>query len=458
VGRGLRLCVNSRGERQDLEACGEALVHSLNTLTVVASESYASFVAQLQSEIRSDLCPRPQKASAEYFADRPIVLANGETRAIKAAEATAIYSYLVRSGYVNDGGKVTDKYRADAEAGRLQPMRPDLAPLSDGVHKLVQAIFDPSALQDMTADGRGTKPPANPLNENWKNFKELWDKINKKYAYIVDFDSAALKDKCVEAINRGLFVSRLSYTVTKGSQEGAGFSMESAQTKTLDRAKGGVARYDVIGKVAQGAALTRRTAAAILGGLAKEKIAMLAQNPEEFIAKTIAIINGQKAAVVVDHIEYRPSAEEPYSNDIFNIGRASDEYAKAYKAKRAIQDYVFTDGAAENSVERRFAADLDTAEEVVVYAKLPKGPKGFYIPTPVGKYSPDWAISFRKGAVKHIFFIAETNGTMDSLELRPIEKAKIDCAKKLFNEFSTEGVKYHDVDSYQSLLAVMETL
>jgi type III restriction enzyme len=140
------------------------------------------------------------------------------------------------------------------------------------------------------------------------------------------------------------------------------------------------------------------------------------------------------------------------------MSRSSEEYSKAFMAKHATQDYIFTDGSAANSVERRFAEDLDVADEVIVYAKLPRGPRGFYIPTPVGNYSPDWAISFKKGAVKHIFFIAETKGTMDSLELRPIEQAKISCFKKLFNEISTTGVKYHDVDSYSSLLAVMETL
>ena len=140
------------------------------------------------------------------------------------------------------------------------------------------------------------------------------------------------------------------------------------------------------------------------------------------------------------------------------MSRASDEYAKAFKAKHAIQDYIFTDGTATDSIERRFAEDLDSADEVVVYAKLPRGPRGFYIPTPVGKYSPDWAISFKKGAVKHIFFIAETKGTMDSLQLRPIEQAKITCAKKLFNELSTSEVKYHDVDTYQNLLTVIDSL
>jgi type III restriction enzyme len=235
--------------------------------------------------------------------------------------------------------------------------------------------------------------------------------------------------------------------------------VERTETKKLERAYSGVAAYDIIGKIAEGSNLTRRTVTAILNGIKKEKLWLFRENPEEFIAKAVDIINKQKASVVVDHITYAPSAEEPYSQEIFNMIRASDEYAKAFKAKRAIQDYVFTDGLTANSVERRFAKDLDAADdEVIVYAKLPRGPRGFYIPTPVGNYSPDWAISFKKGAVKHIFFIAETKGTMDDLEIRPIEKAKISCAKKLFNEISTTGVKYHDVDSYQSLLTVMETL
>jgi type III restriction enzyme len=161
---------------------------------------------------------------------------------------------------------------------------------------------------------------------------------------------------------------------------------------------------------------------------------------------------------VVEHISYQPSAEQAYSQDIFNMSKSSQEYAKAFCAKKAIQDYVFTDGSSADSIERKFAEDIDAADEVVVYAKLPRGPKGFYIPTPVGNYSPDWAIAFKRGTVKHIFFIAETKGTMDSLNLRPIEQAKISCAKKLFNEISTTGVKYHDVDSYQSLLEIMRTL
>ena len=457
VGRGLRLCVNRTGERQDLEVCGETCVHGVNMLTVIASESYAGFVAHLQSEIKADLYERPTKASVEYFADRTISLPDETTHTFTDAEATAIYNYLVRNDYVDDDGGVTDTYRTAVKTGNFAPLKAELEPLAESIHKLVQTIFDPSILKDMTINGHDTKVKDNPLNENWKDFKELWERINKKYAYTVEFDGDELIKNSIAAINKELNVARLSYTMTKGTQGGTDFNVERTETKKLAQAQGSLAAYDIIGKVAGGTSLTRRTVAAILAGIDKDKLCLFRENPEEFIAKTIVIINQQKASVVVEHITYAPSAEEPYTQDIFNMSRASDEYAKAYNAKHAIQDYIFTDGSAADSIERRFAVDLDTANEVIVYAKLPRGPRGFYIPTPVGKYSPDWAISFRKDAVKHIFFIAETKGTMDSLELRPIEKAKISCAKKLFNEMSTAGVKYHDVDSYQSLLAVMET-
>jgi len=458
VGRGLRLCVNSLGERQDLESCGESNVHSVNLLTVIASESYAGFVADLQREIKSDLYERPTKASVKYFAGRTIYLSDTQTHTFTVAEATAIYNYLVRNDYVDDNGGVTDSYRTAAGIGSFAPMKPELAHLSGSVHKMVQAIFDPNILKDMAGNGHVTKIKDNPLNDNWKDFKELWERINKKYAYTVEFDGNELINKSIDAINTELKVARLSYTLTKGSQEGTDFNVERTETKKLDRAHGGLATYDIIGKISDGTSLTRRTVTAILEGMATEKFLLFRENPEEFIAKVVVIINKQKASVVVEHITYVPSAEEPYTQDIFNVSRSSDEYSKAFKAKHAIQDYIFTDGSATNSVERRFAQDLDVADEVIVYAKLPKGPRGFYIPTPVGKYSPDWAITFKKGTVKHIFFVAETKGTMDSLELRPIEQAKISCAKKLFNEISTNGVKYHDVDSYQSLLMVMETL
>ena len=240
------------------------------------------------------------------------------------------------------------------------------------------------------------------------------------------------------------------YEVSRGDS----FVRESSGTYALKHAETSQIKYDLIGKVAEGTVLTRRTVSAILQGIRWDKLYMFRNNPEEFISKVIRLINEQKATVIVEHISY-DTIEGEYDSSIFTAEKDMQSFNKAFLAKKAIQDYVFTDGSAEKSIERKFAEDLDAAKEVCVYAKLPRT---FHIPTPVGNYSPDWAIAFHEGTVKHIFFIAETKGTMESLELRPIEQAKISCAKKLFNEMSTSNVKYHDVDSYQSLLNIMNSL
>lgn len=457
VGRGLRLCVNKEGDRQDIDACGENYVHGLNLLTVVASESYATFVGDLQREIKDDLYERPIKADVNYFVNKKIGMGE-QAHIISEGEATSIYNYLIRNSYVDDDGKITDVYRQAVKLGEVAVLKPELAAYSDDIHKLVQAVFDPTILGELAANAHETKIRNNPINDNWKEFQELWERINIRYAYVVDFDSEELIKKCVTEINKELIVTQVSYVLTRGVQTGADFDVNHRETKKFKGVHDGSVSYDLIGKIAEGARLTRKTAGLILTGINPEKLWMFRENPEEFISNVSSIINQQKAAVVVERISYTPSAEEPYTQEIFNMSRESSEYTNAYKAKHAIQDYVFTDGTAEKSVERRFAEDLDTADEVVVYAKLPRGPRGFYIPTPVGKYSPDWAISFKKGSVKHIFFIAETKGTMDSMQLSTIEQAKIECAKKLFNELPSAGVKYHEVDSYQSLMDVMESL
>ncbi len=466
VGRGLRLCVNQDGNRMDEETCG-ALVHDINVLTVIASESYKGFVADLQSDIKKVLYDRPTKATVEYFTGKTIQV-NGQPHTITAQEAKAIQFYLIRSNYIDDEYAVTDDYRTDLSNNALTALPEKIANLSEGVHKLVQAIFDERILGEMISDGHDTKVKENPLNDNFykKEFQTLWSYINHKYAYTVDFDSAELIQKSIKSINSNLFVSELQYTTSVGSQKGTmvhedvtgGTSFDPAKTRTqtLQHAEASQIKYDLIGKVAAGTVLTRKTVAAILSGLSAERFAMFKHNPEEFISKVVKLIKEQKATMIVEHITY-DQIEGEYDSTIFTAEKNNQSFDKAFRATKAVQDYVFTDGYAQDgqSTERRFVQDLDAAQEVCVYAKLPKG---FAIPTPVGNYSPDWAIAFNEGTVKHIFFIAETKGSMDSLSLKPIERAKIDCAMKLFNELSTSHVKYHNVDSYQNLLAVMNTL
>ena len=438
----------------------------MNQLTVIASDGYKDFVADLQKGIRDDLYERPTKASPEYFIGKTLVL-DGNEFTVSGDQGRAIYRYLIKNDYIDEQDHVTDKYRADKENNVLAPVPESCTEISEGVHALIQSIFDPHALDDMIKDGHETKITENPLNDNFykKEFQRLWKLINHQYAYTVEFDSEELIRKAISHIDEKMFVAKLQYTVTSGQQEkdwsadklkgGTAFVAEKSQTYTLDRAEGSLVTYDLVGKIAEGAKLTRRSVARILDGVRPTTFAMFQNNPEEFITKAIRLINEQKATMIVEQITYSRT-EGTYDSAIFTAEKNSD-FSRAYRSKKNVQDYVFTDGYAKDgkSVERRMAEDMDLAEEVCVYAKLPKG---FSIPTPVGNYSPDWAIAFNKGTVKHIFFIAETKGTMETLNLKPIEQAKISCAKKLFASLSTEDVVYHDVDSYQSLLNIMESL
>lgn len=464
VGRGLRLCVNRNGNRMDVQSCGET-VHDVNILTVVASESYKTFVVDLQSDIKTVLYDRPNVASSEYFKGKYIKVDDIPTL-IDENTANAIEFYLIQNGYVDMKRKVTEKYRSDVAMKTVKDLPEELKPMTEGIHTLIQSVYDDSIMESMFTNGHEPKVKKNPLNENFfkREFQALWKEVNHKYAYTVKFDSEELIRKAIAYIDQKLFVSELQYTTTVGRQKSemneyeiegfTSFTREKTRTQTFKHAQTSKIKYDLIGKVADGAILTRKTVAAILQGIRTDKFFMFRNNPEEFISKVIRLINEQKATMIVEHITY-DTIEGEYDSSIFTAEKNTQSFDKAFLAKKSIQDYVFTDGSADKSIEKKFAEDLDSAEEVCVYAKLPKT---FRIPTPVGNYSPDWAIAFYEGKVKHIFFIAETKGTMKSLELRPIEQAKISCAKKLFNEISTSKVKYHDVDSYQSLLNIMNSI
>ena len=463
VGRGLRLCVDKNGDRMDKDTLGN-LVQQVNQLTVIASDGYRDFVKSLQEGIREDLYERPTKATAEYFIGKTIKI-GGTDITISDKQGKDIYRYLIRNDYIDDDDKITEQYRADSENGCFAPLPESCKDIADGIHALIKGIFDEKALDDMVGNAHSPKMPDNVLNDNFwkKEFQTLWNYINHKYAYRVEFDSEELIKKAVEHINDKMYVAKLQYTVTAGTQKqnlngdelknGEGFSTEKSRTFTLDRAKISSVKYDLIGKIAEGTKLTRHSAAKILSSVRPDIFAMFRNNPEEFITKAIRLIDEEKASMIVDHISYNLT-DGKYDSNIFTAEKNTD-ISKAYRSKKHIQDYVFTDGYAKDgkSVERKFAEDMDISEEVCVYAKLPKG---FSIPTPVGNYSPDWAVAFYEGTVKHIYFIAETKGTMDSLNLKPIEKAKIDCAEKLFAQLSGADVVYDRVDSYQTLLNMMK--
>ena len=458
VGRGLRICVDGTGSRMDAETLGDS-VHDINKLTVVANESYSDFVDALQKETAAALRERPMLATPDYFADKTVRAADGSEKKISQIEAARIVAYLSDNGYIDDDGNIQPKYREDREAGELPPLGvKSLEGQETNVQQLVAALYDPSELKKLVGDGNGATELDNCPNENFnrKEFKALWDEINHKYVYTVHYDSEELVQKVVGEIDANLTVTKMKYIVTTGEQgedetefaEGG----ETTRTQTLDEVSTSDVPYDLVGEIAKGATLTRRTVARILGGIDAQKLLLFANNPEEFIRQTVRIIKEQKATMIVEHIAYN-RIEERYDSDIFTQDKGGKvPVGRAYPAKKHILDYVAWD----SNGERQFAEDLDRGEEVCVYAKLPRA---FHIPTPVGDYAPDWAIAFNDNmGIKHVFFVAETKGSMSSMDLKKIESAKISCAEKLFAGLSDSKVRYHKVTDYQTMLQLLGSM
>ena len=450
VGRGLRICVDADGNRMDFETLGEN-IHELNKLTVIANESYSDFVGDLQRETRDVLRDRPTKADEAYFTGK-LVYVGDEKHTITAEEANSIRAYLWDNDYIDDKEQITEQYKTDLAEGNLAPMSRKLTPMADGIQLLIRALYDESvAVNSMFEDGNATVIKENKLNDNFakEEFQALWKEINHKYAYTVHYNSKELIEKAILYINANLEVNQLRYVVVTGEQDSVdAFGNTTSTSKRVGTVSTSTVKYDLVGEISRGATLTRRTVVEILKGIRPMKLAMFQNNPEEFIRNVVKIIKEQKATMIVEHISYN-LIEGKYDSSIFTQEKHSQNISKAYSAQKHIMDYVFSD----SDGERKFASALDGASEVCVYAKLPRS---FQIPTPVGNYAPDWAIAFNKDSVKHIFFVAETKGSMETMELRGVEKAKIACAKKLFNEISTGEVRYAAVGSYEDLIDKMQ--
>ena len=435
------------------------MVHDINVLTVVASESYTDYVIGLQKEISETLSSRPQKATEAYFTGKTISTESGPLE-ISPAMAKLIYRYLVKNDYTDDADQIADNYHDAKEAGTLSDLPNDLKPLAEQIFQLIDSVFSEAHLPKVE-DGR--KPKTNPLNANFKKreFQELWARINRKAVYRVEFDSAELVSKCSSALNSQLLVTPLQYTVQLGIQKdkltdeqlnaGGGFRVISTATDQGGPVRS-LVKYDLVGKVAENAHLTRGTTAAILSSMEPSVFAQFKKNPEHFITEASRIIAEQKATAIIEGLNYDELANR-YALDIFTANQTGQDFSRASaKLKNHVYDYAITD----SDIERRFVEELDVSSEIVAYAKLPRG---FLIPTPIGDYNPDWAISFKEGRVKHIYFVAETKGTMSSMKLREIEQTKIKCARKFFDEISKsitqDRVKYDVVTSYEKLMDIV---
>ena len=453
VGRGLRLCVNQDGERMDSSVLGND-VHNINVLTVIASESYDSFAKGLQSELADAVANRPKAVTPELFMGRTITDAQGNTDVITDDVAREIYVGLRMEGYIDKLGALTDKYYEDKANGEIK-LTDEVAGSTESVIGIIDSIYDAKAMQPENARSNNVELTVDEDKLAMPEFKALWNRINAKSVYVVDFDTDELVRKSVDALDQKLRVSKIYFKVETGAMEqmkskaelesGTSFVKEESGTYGVTIHASNNVKYDLVGKLVDETGLTRKAAVAILKGIQPFVFNQFKDNPEEFIIKAASLINDEKAAAVIEHITY-DVLDERYGIDIFTEPTIKGKLGvNAMKATRHLYDHIVYD----STNERDFATNLDTNKDVAVYVKLPDG---FYISTPVGRYNPDWAIAFYEGTVKHIYFVAETKGSMSSMQLRLIEQSKIHCAREHFKAISSDHVVYDVVDSYKSLM------
>ena len=452
VGRGLRLSVNQSGERMDANLLGED-VHHINVLTVIANESYDSFAKALQSELAEAVADRPLMVTADLFKNKVIKDQAGAEQVVDHELAQTIHEGLIANGYIKKG-ILTDKYYEDKKNGNIE-LAEEVQDCADSILTIIDSIYDSRTMQPDNARDKNIELRLDKKKLEMEAFKKLWAQINKKSAYVVNFDTDELIEKSITALNKDLRVSKIFFKVQYGEMKdikskeellsGAAFVKESGEYRTAQVSSNSNVKYDLVGKVVAETGLTRAAAVRILQGIEKAVFDQFKDNPEEFIIKASNIVNEQKATVIIQHITYN-KIESAYDTTIFTEPTMKGRLGvNAMATKRHLYDHILYD----STNERTFAENLDTSEEVAVYVKLPSG---FYITTPVGKYNPDWAIAFNDGKVKHIYFVAETKGSMSSMQLRLIEDAKIHCAREHFKAISTENVKYDVVDSYETLM------
>lgn len=461
IGRGMRLAVDQNGIRQDFELLGND-VHEINKLTVIANESYDQFARSLQEEIKELLADRPVKVDVTLFTNKVLTNQEGQTIRITKEQADSIHFDLIRQGYIDREGQLTTEYFTAKENHQLQ-LSETLAGYEDKLVEILESVYHAGQYEIENAN-HSVIQFSNEVNQEniaRKEFLNLWKQINRKTSYQVEFDDAELVKHSVDYINEKLVVSKPSFHITQASatemskEEGLHLTVaENDRQQEYLTDSQIMTKYDLLGEVADQTGLTRKLVAEILSKIYVYQFDKFKQNPEEFILKVSKLINEQKASQIIKHIQYNVLNEE-YDMDLFydnpETANRSDDHL--LESKKGIYNFVKVD----SNTEKTFKESLEQYEDVRVYVKLPGK---FSIATPLGNYNPDWAIAFREGSVKHIYFVAETKGSMSSLQLKQAEQAKIACARAHFKALAQAGLIndqhiYDVVSSYEELLNIV---
>ena len=415
IGRGLRLCVNQDGERQR--------GFEVNTLTVIAQESYEPFAENLQREIEAETGIRFGVVEDHQFASIAINNAGGQTGHLGMEKSQELWRYLVTAGYIDSQGKIADRLR-DALPDGSFTLPDEFEPLRDAItEKLRKAA---GRIEVKKAEERRTVQPREAVL-NSEDFKALWERIKHKTTYRVQFDNGDLLKECAEALHDAPLIPhpRMQWNTAdiQVGQSGVQSQVRESSAPVSLRSDG-VALPDLVTELQNSTQLTRRSIVSILSE--SGRLVDFSVNPQKFIETAAEAINRRKRLALVEGIKYQRAGDEVYyAQELFVKEELTGYLNKMVESQKSVYDHVIW----ESDNEAKFTEQLETSAAVKVYAKLPKW---FQVPTPLGTYNPDWAVLIEDSNNERLYFVAETKGTSFLDDLRNSERAKVDCGREHF--------------------------
>ena len=438
IGRGLRLCVNQDGERQR--------GFEVNTLTVIAQESYEDFAENLQREIEEETGIRFGMVEEHQFALIEVSSGGGQSGQLGVEHSREIWRYLVTHGYLDKQGQVTDLLRDALQTGSFT-LRDDFESLRDAITEVLQKVA--GRIEIKNAEERRTVLPREAVLDS-EEFKALWERINHKTTYRVQFDNEDLLKECAEALRDAPPIPRPRMRWDTGSMQvqQSGVQGRLIETGVPVSLMSGVVKWpDVLTELQDRTQLTRRSIGRILRD--SGRLDDFSENPQKFIETAAEAINRRKRLALVDGIKYRRSGSELYyAQELFVRDELTGYLNKMVKSQKSVYDHVIWD----SSNEAKFAEDLEMSSAVKVYAKLPRW---FQVPTPLGPYNPDWAVLVENDDSERLYFVAETKGSSFIDDLRNQERAKVECGREHFAalEVGETPAKYRVVHQFDELFS-----
>jgi len=416
LGRGLRLCVNQQGER--------LRGFDINTLTVIATESYEQFAENLQKEIEADTGIRFGIVEKHQFAAIPVTDEAGRSTSLGVTQSEAIWNHLKEAGYVDAKGKVQDHLKKALKDSTLElpePFKAQLQQVKDVLRKLA------GRLDIKNADERKPIKTRQAVLHS-EEFQALWNRIKHKTTYRVQFDNEKLVSECAKAIGECPPITKTRVQIRKADLaigRGGVSSEETAAAAPITIDEIDIELPDLLTDLQDKTQLTRRSLVRIL--IDSARLDDFKRNPQQFIELATESINRTKRLALVDGIKYQRIGDEHYyAQELFEQEELTGYLKNMLAATKSVHEHVVYDSS---GVERTFAEQLEKNETVKVYAKLPGW---FKVPTPLGTYNPDWAVLVEKDSTERLYFVVETKSSLFTDDLRDKEGAKIACGKAHF--------------------------